>query len=418
MNKRILIIDDDLEILDDYRQILAGDRLKTDCNLAGIADNLGLEPSQYAFAETESYELATSSSGEEGVRMVERAMEEERPFAVIFCDMRMTGGIDGLETGKRVRKLDKQVEMVLVTGYSDHERRNIIKELGAPEKLLYIKKPFDPDEIRQLALKLTKSWQMERDLKNALKKAKAADKAKSDFLNVVTHEFKTPLTGILGSVETLKIAVEKNSVHKYGKFLEMIERSALRLTEMVDDVLLFSRAQSHKIKLHPETFDLKEFLDLLVSEEVLPLLHGKKLDFSVNAPRISIYADRKKLRHIILNLLSNAIKFTSSGGISINCHKNVDGQINFSIYDTGCGIPKDNTNKIFEEFYQVDRNNSEQQGTGLGLAIVKKYVNLHGGSIDVESGKGVGSTFRFTISEPAIKNRLTAENVPAEPVRS
>ncbi|GMT43017.1 MAG: hypothetical protein IEMM0002_1428 [bacterium] len=410
MNGKILVIDDDPDMLDDYREILSPERRNPLSSLQSIAGEPAVEePPEFEYADR-VYDLATSSSGEDGVRQVERSIKERKPFAVVFCDMRMPGGMDGLETGKRIRRLDRQVEIVFITGYSDHENRKIVSELGSPEKLLYLKKPFHADEIRQLALKLTKSWWMERNLKKALEQARAAEKAKSDFLSLVTHEFKTPLTGIVGSVETLRIAIKKNNVHKYARFLDMVECSVHRLVEMVNEILLFARAESHKIKLQPETFNLKEFFDSLASEEISPLINGKRLDYSMDIPSISIYADKKKLRHIILNLISNAIKFTNEGAITVKCFKNGDKRINFAVSDTGRGIPEDLAGKIFEEFYQVNRNGDEQQGTGLGLAIVKKYVRLHGGSIRIESREGAGATFHFDITEPAKKRKQRGGN--------
>ncbi|MFQ5431460.1 MAG: ATP-binding protein [Nitrospinota bacterium] len=396
-NNKILVIDDEQEILDEYVRVLAGNGSEQNRELASIAGELGLKPTEQPLNNREKYDLTVSLSGEEGVMRVERSLKKERPFAVIFCDMRMTDGLDGIETGKKIRKLDRQVEIVFVTGYSDHTRHSIVKQIGSPEKLLYLKKPFDPDEIRQLALKLTISWQMEQDLKAALIQAKAADKAKSDFLSLVTHEFKTPLSGIIGSVQTLNSASGKTTPGNSKRFLEMAERSAFRLLGMVNEILAFSRTQSQQAVFKPETFDGGDFLESLAREEIEPLFKTKPVKFTMDAPSIKVYADRQKLRHIIMNLVTNAAKFTSSGSVNIRCRKNGNNDVCFSVSDTGRGIPEEHTEKIFNEFYQIDRQVDEQQGTGLGLAIVRQYVRLHGGDISVESIEGDGSTFHFTL---------------------
>jgi signal transduction histidine kinase len=397
MNNKILVIDDDTEILNDYRMILTGDRTEQQRSLKSIAEELGLKPAEQVEEDMEEYDVTVSPCGEEGIKRVELSLKDNEPFAVVFCDMRMPNGMDGLETGKRIREFDHRVEIVFVTGYSDHRCHNIVKEIGSPEKLLYLKKPFDPDEIRQLALKLTKSWQMEQDLKSALLQAKEADKAKSDFLTLVTHEFKTPLTGIIGAVQTLKTATRKKTLHANIKFLDMAERSAFRILGMVDEILAFSRAQSQQTNFNLDRFNLKDFLDSLVEEEIEPLLESKPLALTVDAPGIPIYADREKLRNIIMNLVSNAIKFTRSGSVEIICRQNGNDRVTFKISDTGRGIPAEHVEKIFDQFYQVNREIDEQQGAGLGLAIVKQYVELHGGMINVESTEGAGTTFRFSL---------------------
>lgn len=396
-NNKILVIDDEKEILDEYARVLANGTAEHDHELVSIAKELGMKPPEPSSNKIEKYDLTVSSSGEEGIAHIERSMKEESPFAVVFCDMRMADGMDGLETGKKIRALDQQVEIVFVTGYSDHQRHSIVKEMGSPEKLLYLKKPFDPDEIRQLALKLTKSWQMEQDLKAALIQAKAADKAKSDFLSLVTHEFKTPLSGIIGSIQTLQSETEEKPLKNGKRFLDMAERAAFRLLAMVNEILTFSRTQSQQIAFKPETFNCGTFLESLAREEIEPLFKTKAVKFSMDVPSISVYADREKLRHIIMNLVSNAVKFTSSGSVSISCRKNGNGKVCFSVSDTGRGIPKVHTEKIFDEFYQVNRQIDEQQGTGLGLAVVKQYIRLHGGDVTVESSEGAGSIFRFTL---------------------
>lgn len=422
MNNKIMVIDDDREILNDYQSILSAAETAPDEKLSLIAGGLGLEPPRPSGHDKEVYNVVSASCGEDAVNKIKLSVSENDPFAVVFCDMRMPGGMDGLETGKQIRKLDSHVEFVFVTGYSDHARHYLVYEVGNPEKILYLKKPFDPDEIRQLALKLTRSWQMEQDLKGALEMAKAADKAKSEFLALVTHEFKTPLTGIIGSVQTLKGAINRGTIKKSLKFLDMMERSAFRILAMVDEILAFSRAQSTQAQFDPQPFDLKEFLDSLAAEEIYPLMKNKPLRLIMDLPDCSIYADMKKLRHILMNLVSNAVKFTESGAITIKCLINSEGLVDFFVSDTGRGIPASHVERVFDEFYQVNRQADEQQGTGLGLAIVRKFIHLHGGDISVKSDEGAGTTFHFTFPGPpqeAIGTDGTGQNAcsAAKPVK-
>lgn len=408
MNNRVLIIDDDSGIRDDYYRILGRDYPVHSGSLLEIGEGLGINTPHSKKIEREKYDLVICESGIRGVKEVERALNDEKPFAVVFCDMRMPDGIDGLETGRRIRALDKRVEIVFVTAYTDKRWSDIVEVLGGPEKILYLKKPFHADEIRQLALKLTRSWQMEQNLKEALEKAKEADRAKSDFLSMVSHELKTPLTGIIGFVQILRLFLERKKFEEYPRFLWKIERSAFRLGDMVSELLAFSRLEASSLSLNFEIFNIKRYFESVYREEIELLLGEGRVRPFFDIPDLIVEADKGKLRHIIVNLTSNAIKFTSSGSIKVKCEEKKSDLLHFTISDTGRGIPEKSINKIYDVFFQVNKNADEQQGTGLGLAIVKKFVELHGGSIEVTSSEGSGTTFTFTI--PArIKRRFGHE---------
>lgn len=165
MNKRIILIDDDESILEDYQMILSPAEkdisdlerraMELEAELFGEAENA---PS----AGNEYYELTTALQGEEGYLKVKRAKESGKPFALAFIDIRMPPGWDGVETAGKIRQIDPDIEIVIVTAYSDKNRGEIVNQVGVPERLLYLKKPFDPDEIKQFALSLTRKWELER----------------------------------------------------------------------------------------------------------------------------------------------------------------------------------------------------------------------------------------------------------------
>ncbi|MBF0495185.1 MAG: response regulator [Deltaproteobacteria bacterium] len=162
MNKRILVIDDQKNILADYESILcpgtAADEHRL--SLTRAADELlGMKKTDKI---EEVYEVTTASQGEEGYKLVCQAVEQDKPFAVAFIDIRMPPGWDGMKTASEIRKVDKNIEIVIVTAYSDRDRQEIVKTVGTPEKLLYLKKPFDIEEIKQLALSLTEKWRLQR----------------------------------------------------------------------------------------------------------------------------------------------------------------------------------------------------------------------------------------------------------------
>lgn len=164
MNKRIIVIDDEELILNDYMMILSPpgkDALAIEEKAALEAELFG-ESMYRKPIFTECYEVAVALQGKEGYAKVLHARENGRPFALAFIDIRMPPGWDGLQTAKLIREVDREIEIVIVTAYSDRERMEIVEKVGMPERLLYLKKPFDPDEIRQLALSLTRKWDLER----------------------------------------------------------------------------------------------------------------------------------------------------------------------------------------------------------------------------------------------------------------
>jgi PAS domain S-box-containing protein len=158
-NHRVLIVDDDYEIQNSYRAVLAPqDGGSTPSNVQ-LAKVLGNVQSSESFS-TPRFELSIASQGPEGVAMVESAFEKNEPMAVAFIDIRMPPGFDGMETAARIRKIDPDIEIVIVTAYSDRSREEIVRVVGGPEKLLFLRKPFDPEELTQMALALTAKWNL------------------------------------------------------------------------------------------------------------------------------------------------------------------------------------------------------------------------------------------------------------------
>ena len=162
MNRRILVIDDQQEVLEDYRQILARELNIRDPELSVLKQELFGKDAGSGRPAEPAYEVVTARQGEEGFLLAQEARAEGRPFAVAFVDMRMPPGWNGMQTAQRIREVDPEVEIVIVTAYSDHDREKIVHAVGAPSKLLYLKKPFDVEEIRQLALALTEKWNLAR----------------------------------------------------------------------------------------------------------------------------------------------------------------------------------------------------------------------------------------------------------------
>lgn len=226
-----------------------------------------------------------------------------------------------------------------------------------------------------------------------------------DFVANVSHELKTPLTAIKAYAETLRMGALNDPVHS-GQFLEQIELQADRLHQLILDLLHLSRVESGSISYDIQEFALKELCEQcvqLLAEEA----HRRQVDLrmEVENKKILLKADREAFRAIIDNLLVNAIRYTPANGqVRLRCHE-AKGWVTIEVTDTGIGIEREHHERIFERFYRVDRARSRDLGgTGLGLSIVKHLTQSFGGSVELESELGKGSTFRVRL--PALLKRL------------
>jgi two-component system, sporulation sensor kinase E len=177
-----------------------------------------------------------------------------------------------------------------------------------------------------------------------------------------------------------------------------VHKSGSHLLQLINDILDFSRIEAGRVEVHPEEIDLHELVTECI-ESSLPLVRDKRLkierDIPVELPEV--YADRTRIKQVLLNLLSNAIKFTSAGRACVRVQTE-DGVVHVSVVDTGIGIREADLSRLFEPFHRLDSPLSRQVGgTGLGLAISKKFVEIQGGRLWAESRENHGSTFHFTL---------------------
>lgn len=225
------------------------------------------------------------------------------------------------------------------------------------------------------------------------------DRLKSAFVGVVSHELRTPLTSIMSLSENLlgELAGPLNEKQKH--YASRIQFNADRLTRMLNELLNLSKIEAGKMELHPMVLSVQDLLDDLV-EAFQPLAQRKSIIMDVGSmERIpKVRADRDKLYEVLANLLENAIKFTPSGGsVHIGAQVLDDRHIMMNVSDTGRGISEEHLPRIFDKFYRVQPDSGHATGSGLGLAIAKGLVELHGGTLAVESAPGKGSHFSFTL---------------------
>ena len=250
----------------------------------------------------------------------------------------------------------------------------------------------------------SKAEEQKQLLMNAAEEAEAANKAKSAFLLSISHDIRTPMNAIIGFTN---IALHQNTVSDIHDSLEKVQQSSSHLLSLLNDVLDFSRIESGKVTISPEPVDMNQLTDN-VQAIMNGLLYNRDLQFEVHRESLKnpyVLADVVRIREVLVNLLGNAVKFTKDGGeitLDISSYPGADEKhiiTRYVVRDNGIGMSEEFQKKLFDPFSQEDDANARTQykGTGLGMAITKKYVDMMGGSIAVESKKGVGATFTVEI---------------------
>ena len=446
---RILVIDDNPSIHEDFRKILQSNPAD-ERPLAELRSLIFQVPGG-AEAPRE-YAIDFALQGKEGVELVRAALDSGRPYSCAFVDMRMPPGLDGVETIAAMWKIDPRIQVVIATAHSDRTWEDIIRSLGISDQLLILKKPFEGVEIRQLASCLVEKWHLarraslrlaeledlvndktrdlaaanenlrarlgetyraqqrartallalqasNRDLEQARAAAFAASRSKSEFLTNMSHEIRTPMTAILGFAELLGEA--GLSREEMARHVGTIRRNGEHLLALINDVLDVSKIEAGAVSAEctecsPETilFAVVELMTVRASEKGLRIL----LESPEPLPR-TIRTDPMRLQQILLNLVGNAIKFTETGTIRlvarvVEARNDAGPWLAIDVQDTGIGLTGEQMDRLFKPFSRVDSSTSrEQGGAGLGLNISRKLAELLGGTVSVASHPGVGSTF-------------------------
>jgi signal transduction histidine kinase len=463
-NHRILVIDDNKDIHEDFRKILTPRKAAVGNLAEAEAVLFDEEAPQVGLPE---FQIDSAFQGQEGLDSIEKSLQQDCPYAMAFVDVRMPPGWDGVETTAQIWQKYPDLQVVICTAYSDYSWEEMLKKLGYSDRLVILKKPFDSIEVLQLAISMTEKWRLyyqaklrldeletmvgERTVElkktnNELSEANqllmeatektqklaeaalVATKFKSEFLANMSHEIRTPMNGVIGMIDLL---LETPLTPEQYDFANTIKISADALLSIINDILDFSKIEAGKMTFEKVAFDLRETVKHSV-ELLAPRARDKGLALNCSIPPnvpTQLVGDPSRLRQILLNLLSNAVKFTEQGEVSLEIKQldetSEDVGLSFSVRDTGIGISEENQKKLFQSFNQADASTTRRfGGTGLGLAICRKLVELMNGTLALTSSPGKGSTFSFTLRyarqnapAPAAPKPAVATAVPSELAR-
>lgn len=250
-----------------------------------------------------------------------------------------------------------------------------------------------------------------QDLKAANKKLKELDKLKDEFVSIASHELRTPLTAIKGY---LWLALNKSPVplhEEVTKNLQIAHDASERLSVLVEDMLTISRIEGGRLKFDLTEYDVVQLLTE-VRDELKVRAEAKKivLELETSIPSLTIVGDKDRIREVIINLIGNALKFTPENGrITLQLSQSQD-KVILAVKDTGPGISKEDVKKLFQKFSKLEHSyaHTKESGTGLGLYISKQIVDMHQGSISLESELGKGTSFIVTL--PLVSHQGTQKN--------
>lgn len=415
-NRHILVIDDQRDLRERLANFITKsgksnetvalvDKMKS--KLAGETDDSPIL--QHVQTREIHYLVDTAASGEEGFKMVKEALTGDQPYAMIFLDMRMPPGWDGMETMEHILEVDKKVQIVICTAYADYSWKDIVERVGIRDNLLILKKPFDNMEVAQLALSLTEKYNSEERIRQTQKMDTIGNLAAG-----LAHDFNNIIGSIQATLSSLEFTMSTAKSLPAMKTelipdIETLTSASQQGAEMVEILLSLSRQQ----ELPFSEIDLNKIAEDTIKICKRTLNKSVEIKFIPSKQKAMVSAYPVQIEQILLNLCINASHAMTimkkpgekKGGtlkIEIQDIRVGDNMLKaitdaakgdyrlLSVEDTGVGIPAESLNKIFDPFYTTK---TKGKGSGLGLSMVYNVVRKHKGFLELFSEPGKGTTF-------------------------
>jgi signal transduction histidine kinase len=411
MNKpcdnRILLIDDMPSIHEDFRKILVP--RATSAALAEAENALFGRSSE----SPAIYELDCASSGEHGLELLRTARLSGQDYSLAFVDMRMPAGWDGVRTIEALWREDANLQVVICTAYSDHPLEESLARLGSPDRLLVLKKPFDPIEVSQLARALTAKRRNALDAQLHLRhlqqvlaemdgiatQLRRRNEELEHLATEVSRQLRSPMMLISRFTAMLSEDAGTRGGDKIAAFMDRLRAGARSSERLVEGVLALTEVTRHE--MHAESLDFSE-----IATQAVECLRKREPHRNVSVgiqDGMRAWGDRKLVTDLVERLLDNAWKFTSEHElaiISVCCAVSEDGERIYFVRDSGRGFAFAARPGLFGNLQEEDALASAG-GPGLGFAIVGRIVQRHAGRIWAESKPNEGTTVFFTLPNPS-----------------
>ncbi|OUL27919.1 hybrid sensor histidine kinase/response regulator [Nostoc sp. RF31YmG] len=360
-------------------------------------------PGEWQMTHVERLSEAIDISRESTRQISDDSQQEsfrEHRFDVVLLDLHLPDST-GLDTVKEYRAAVPDISVVVLSGLDNEDLALQAMSEGAQDYLVKdqitiqrlvraIRYAIERGEI------LNKLRESEERSRQALAKEQELNELKSNFVAMVSHEFRTPMTTIRTAIEILEHNNDKLTDERRAKYFVRIQKAINQTLELLDEILFLSRTEASKLELYPQPLNLNNFCSELT--EIFQISTGSQhnIIFTSQGECITAVMDEELLNCIFTNLLSNAIKYSPQQSnilFDLTCQDDI---ATFQVQDQGRGIPLKDQPHLFQTFYRAS-NVGTTQGTGLGLAIVKKCVDLHGGQIKIESHQDIGTTVTVTL---------------------
>jgi len=355
-----------------------------------IDDEASMRDSCRMILEKEGFDTDTAENGIIGLEKI----ETNRPDFVII-DLKMPL-ISGQEVLDKVRKIDRDIIPIVITGYATVESAVEAMKKGAYD---FLPKPFSPEELRIIMRRGLERKILIRETKRLRKEKKLMEE---NFITMVSHQLRSPLVAIVQYFEIILAGMVGDVEEKQREMILKARERSESLLDLINDWLSIARMNGGQIIDNLKPTSLEKVLSKIV-DFLQPIAKEKDVSLKIVPPSGDdvILGDQESLEQVFVNLISNAIEYNKPDGEIILSIEDRWDSVQVDVKDTGVGLDSDHLPRIFDQFYQIDRSKRKgDKGSGLGLAIAKKVVEAHGGSIDVSSELGNGSVFSVYLRKP------------------